>query len=133
MNYTTATDSDINSRLAELLAEQEIVDNGELGEFTPKQWLEMHDWLAADYCNDWSAIGPLVEQYGITMYKHKTGKWDVSKPLVNAICIDVNPKKAAAICIIRVLEGSYEALSRSYFYFEHHSFDYCNDRKSRYV
>lgn len=50
-----------------------------------------------DYCNDWSAIGPIIEDYKISIEPLSYGGWFAGGEQSHQ---DKNPKRAAAICLL---------------------------------
>ena len=66
-----------------------------------------------DYCNDWAAIGPIVQANNINLTPESDGRWAVNpinkytyneEPIYDAGFTDENPKRAAAICFLMMQE-----------------------------
>ena len=133
MNYETASDFEINKKLALLtgLLVAEFDDNSKLGmntryhELYPNTiWAAKTDdhgkqceaWEQVIYTNEWADIGPLIEAYNVTLAKHvNLDSWEAfaggyvvnyDHNIESHIDIEyehINPKRAAAICIIKLL------------------------------
>ncbi len=87
MNYNEVSDFEVNEVLDNLIANP--------------------DWLRKrDYCNNWSDIGPLIEKYSLDVQPpFKGSHWFVSDLDDEVVVRSTNPKRAAAICIIKLLEA----------------------------
>lgn len=115
MNYTTATDFEVNKRLATLMFPnaEEIVAFGEGMVSNDTEVQVIHEMAVrgetVDYCNDWAAIGPLFENYYDDI-NHLVWYPDDDVPEGSEIDLVIREygcglKRAAAICIIKILEG----------------------------
>lgn len=121
------TDFEVNKRLAELelgenwwwkystVLTEKLVPTDSGGFETRK--------TATDYCRNWSDIGPLIEKYDLSIIKVSDGfiaveaSWDyidlsgydeMDGACIGCDCVignDKNPKRAAALCIIKLLES----------------------------
>ncbi len=116
MNYETASDLEINKLLTELILKARY-PNADSIEFDRQGcfWVEntgFSSWPVENYCNDVSAIWPLIVEHNLSMLAPDV-EWSDGKDWV---CTDIhgsappdgmhqNPLRAAAICIIQVLEG----------------------------
>ena len=109
-NYDGMSDFKINNRLSELLG------------WYPSDWFLFKTDMGVlpaingdqapiilkyrDFCNNWSDIGPLIEECKATLESRtslpKLG-WMASKD--EHYHAHQNPKRAAAICIIKLLEA----------------------------
>lgn len=124
---STQTNEEINDKLALLLAEKEIQQEGEVGEFTPQQWLVEHPHLWVDYCNDWKAMEPLIRHHAVDI------EWPEvidQRPVNGCCCVrdrfdnetihieefeeDGGMLKAATICIIEDLERDKRSIYRQF-------------------
>lgn len=116
MNYDGMSDFEVNKRLSELTGEVLCIVqsasiksdvNGVLVKTENKTRLINH-------CNNWSDIGPLIERYDISIVRDAaedlSAAWWNASTIDNGIEINYckNPKRAAAICIIKLLESENE-------------------------
>lgn len=55
-----------------------------------------------DYCNDWAAIGPIIEKYEIDLdfYRSMNGWYASGMSEYSKMAEAPNPKRAAAICFL---------------------------------
>lgn len=61
-----------------------------------------------DYCNTWSAIGPLIEKHEIGIEFIDGFGWTASEPHTehgNTVSDYDNPRRAAVKCLIQLLEA----------------------------
>ncbi len=72
--------------------------------------------VATNYCRSWKDIGPLIEEHKVTIgYLDGCERWSADEITQNQFGVhrayDTNPKRAAAICIIKLLESNNEKCS----------------------
>ena len=59
-----------------------------------------------NYCNDWAAIGPIIENYGIDLELFGCPQWWAREaPNAQSEWADKNPKRAAAICFLMMQDA----------------------------
>ncbi len=116
MDYEKASDFEVNALLASHLYLEcnhaHTVNENENGE--AEFWCAnvIGDTCHAgkfNYCNNWGDIGLLIEEYGVSLVCTASGGWDCHALSVfgdeERVTQHENPKRAAAICIIKLLEA----------------------------
>ncbi len=116
MNFDDMSDFEVNKELALLVNNYRVFTDADT-----YVYLDTDDESIVDYCNNWGDIGPLIERYEITINTPSYscyGVWetcltgsDGDDGLICHSYADKNPKRAAAICIIKLLESSNEKCS----------------------
>ncbi len=112
INYETASDFEVNKKLANLMnvkwsCSPSASPNGQWLFTNKYKEIEGESTPLPDYCNNWSDIGPLIESYLIELEYLDGFGWTASAAPNQdcaSSCYD-NPKRAAAICIIKLLES----------------------------
>lgn len=131
-NFDEMSDYEINKKLALLIGMlvKPFDDNSKLGmntryhEMYPNTiWAAKTDdngkqsdsWEQIVFTGEWADIGPLIEEHDITLKSplhscHMVWEASTIEPLydVHISCDDSNPKRAAAICIIKLIEAKNE-------------------------
>lgn len=112
MNYTTASDFEINKRLAEYHG-LDFADKGQVFIWDEEcQTSSSGMPRQIDYCNNWADIGPLLMKYNIVLTPcmginkgDATAYHEHENPMQVEFDDDCRALRAAAICIIKVLES----------------------------
>lgn len=109
MNYESMSDEQVSLRLFELVhpipcelwclsdCETFVYDCGPTGDYFHK--IDLID------ISNWSHIGPLIESYQIDVGFIDGFGWTAEQRGQHAVSVYNNPKRAAAICIIKLLES----------------------------
>lgn len=113
MNYETASDFELNKRLAELLGFKFRVDGDKLILAIKHQGSNVISIEGTvDYCTDWNATMPMAVEHGAYYYPSKNGyegrvvtKQDRNGHYYNQKSNEDNPLRAIVICLIKVLES----------------------------
>ncbi len=115
-----ASDFEINCEVAMLLypeleyADSDLVTEKEGGAANFRLCNAIGDDLDAgtyDYCGSWSDIGPIIEEYRIHMLsdENRSGHWWAASTWDKSgqpyKSIDENPKRAAALVFIEMMEA----------------------------
>lgn len=122
-NYDEMSDFEVNHQL---LKHHKFNDNQCIGREVGKVYLLTFDDIDVnlevgrvemDYCNNWSDIGPMIEEHKVTVSpsavddaNYSSDEWEASVGTGDYSCLIIshwseNPKRAAAICIIKLLES----------------------------
>ena len=125
MNYETATDFELNKRLAELLALSFDVNEdcrlGGLGAISKVMLIvptidsrfSTHDYVDFNPCNNWNDIMPIAVELGVTLipdnclshFAYYKLELDVDGYSSELCEYDSSPQRALVICCIKVLEA----------------------------
>lgn len=118
MNHEKDCDSRLNKKLHELLglvpseidiaAESMVSGIRESNYIMRMAFPSDSAYYGVDYCNNWSDIGPLIEEHMISIEYHGYGSNKRAFGYADCgmrECLHSNPKRAAAICIIKLLES----------------------------
>ena len=116
MNYETMSDKEVNEKLYKILGlTPSEFDVAAKGAFDHMQSLGGEFALALpdndscygnDYCNRWADIGPLMDEHFISTEYHGHGSNKRVYGYGDNGMVEyfhINPKRAAAICIIKLL------------------------------
>lgn len=105
MDYSELSDGQVSRKLAEALGykSDSVNDTGPIAVY------KTHParWQYADYCNSWADMGPLLAEHKVSLsWFSKKHQWCASSPdrFMNFV-IHNNPLRAAAICLLIMLEG----------------------------
>lgn len=123
MNYETATNDEIEIKLAELAgfkpSDVETYVSDIISEMANSQdpivrqsVFGMKRSPHPSYCTDWNATMPLAVKYSVGVSKQSNELWmasnfDLSNPAygIHTFHYDNNPLRAIVICLIKVLES----------------------------
>lgn len=112
------TDFETNRRIAKLLYPdaEDIPDIDDACNFDNRNAAQViikmaQEGFLVDFCNDWSAIGPLIEEYRVTLspvnltFGDGDIQWRAEQYTKEVNIFNPSPTRSAAMCLLRILES----------------------------